>query len=61
MDDNYKSVILDFTNKEIRMVAFAKTREEAERIERQLGLTIYFPSEIANFGDDESIYVLLGY
>ena len=54
------SIVLDFKEKSISKVAFAKTKEEADRIKRQLGLTVYFPSEIANFADETPMYVLLG-
>lgn len=56
--DNTQSIVLDFTDKSVSKIAFAKTREEAERIKRQLDMTIYFPSEIANFGDDAPMFVL---
>lgn len=55
-----QSIVLDFSEQKVSKIAFAKTKEEAERIERQLGMTVYFPSEIANFGDNEvPMYVLL--
>lgn len=54
------SIVLDFEETQIKKIAFAKTREEADRIKRQLDMTIYFPSEIANFGEETPMYVLLG-
>lgn len=53
------SIMIDFREKAISKIAFTKTREEAERIERELGMRIYFPSDLANFRDKESIFVLL--
>lgn len=54
-----QSVVLDFSEKAVTKIAFAKTREEAERIKNQLDMAIYFPSEIANFGDEIPMYILL--
>lgn len=54
------SIVLDFKEKSISKVAFARTKEEADRLERQLGLTVYFPSELANWGEEIPMYVLLG-
>ena len=53
------SIVIDFGEKTISKIAFAKTRKEAERIEQELGMNIYFPSDLADFGDKESIFVLL--
>ena len=54
-----KSIVLDFSEKAIKKVAFVKTKEEADRLQKELGMTVYFPSEIANF-EDVAMYVLLG-
>ena len=55
-----KSIILDKTEKAVSKIAFARTKEEAERIERQLNMHIYYPSELANLQTKEPIFVLLG-
>ena len=56
-----QSIVLDFSEQKVSKIAFARTKEEAERIERQLGMTVYFPSEIANFDENEiPMYVLIG-
>ncbi len=54
------SITLDFKEKSISKVAFARTKEEADRLERQLGLSVYFPSELANWGEEVPMYILLG-
>ncbi len=54
------SIVLDFKEKSISKVAFARTKEEADRLERQLGLSVYFPSELANWDEEIPMYVLLG-
>lgn len=54
-----QSIVLDFSEKAITKVAFAKTKEEADRLQKKLGMTVYFPSEIANFEEDVPMYVLL--
>ena len=54
------SITLDFQEKSISKIAFARTKDEADRLERQLGLSIYFPSELANWGDEIPMYVLAG-
>ena len=56
-----KSIILDFKEKAVSKIAFARTKEEAERIERQLNMHIYYPSELANLQTKEPIFVLLDY
>lgn len=53
-----KSIVLDFGEKTIRKIAFARTREEAERIKQQLDMNIYYPSELADLGTKETIFVL---
>lgn len=52
------SIVIDFKEKTVSKIAFARTREEAEELEKQYGMKIYFPSEIANFGEYSSIFVL---
>lgn len=52
-------VVLDFKEKAVSKIAFARTKEEADRIERQLNMHIYYPSELANFHIKEPIFVLL--
>lgn len=54
-----ESVIIDFSEKSISKIAFARTREQAERIEKELGMHIYYPSELANFEIEKTIFVLL--
>ena len=54
-----ESVILDFKEKAVSKIAFARTKEEAERIERQLNMHIYYPSELANLQTKEPIFVLM--
>ena len=54
------SIVLDFKEKSISKVAFARTKEEADRLERQLGLSDYFTSELANWDEEIPMYVLLG-
>ena len=53
------SIVIDFNKKSVSKIAFARTREEAEELEKQYGMKIYFPSEIANFGENSSIFVLV--
>lgn len=54
-----ESIILDFKEKAISKIAFARTKEEAEKIGRKLNMHIYYPSELANFHMAETIFVLL--
>ena len=54
-----KSIVLDFSEKTIRKVAFTNSKEEADRLKRELNMQIYFPSELANFDNETKIYVLL--
>lgn len=52
------SIVIDFKEKSVSKIAFARTREEAKKLEKKLGLTIYFPSELADFDTENPIYVL---
>lgn len=54
-----QSVVLDFSEKTIRKVAFTNSKEEADRLKNELDMQIYFPSELANFENKTGIYVLL--
>lgn len=55
-----QSIILDFSEKAIRKVAFTNSKEEADRLKKELNMQIYFPSELASFESETDVYVLLG-
>lgn len=53
-----QSIVLDFSEKAIRKVAFTNSKEEADRLKKEFNMQIYFPSELASFGSETEVYVL---
>lgn len=59
MNEQGKLVTLDFMEKTVRKIAFANSKEMADKLEKEDGMHIYYPSELADLGIGETIFVLL--
>lgn len=53
--------LLEFQEKKVTRIAFAKTKEMADELGKKLGLKICYPSDVADFGDGCKLYVLADY
>ena len=58
-DNNVDVVTLDFQDNKISKLIFTKSREEAERLAKERGLSIYFPSGLTKeISSQDPVYVL---
>lgn len=59
MEDEDRLVKLDFMEKSVQKIAFTNSKKIADKLEKEDGMHIYYPSELADLGIGESIFVLL--
>ena len=58
-DNNVDVVALDFQGNKISKLVFTKSKEEAERLVKERGLFIYFPSGLTKeISSQDPVYVL---